>query len=617
MAQPAARSSPAPVPGSSPVRRRHAMPFGAEPGPAGTRFRLWAPLQAEVWLEIEGHGRQPMARAGDGWHELLADTGPGARYRFRLADGALVPDPASRFQPDDVHGPSEVVDPTAYRWRDAAWRGRPWHEAVLYELHVGSFTPEGTFRAVIDRLDHLQALGVTALQVMPVADFPGGRNWGYDGVLPFAPDSRYGRPEDLKALVEAAHRRGLMVLLDVVYNHFGPEGNYLPALAPLFTDRHKTPWGNAVNVDGEQSAAVRAFLIHNALYWIEEFHLDGLRLDAVHQIKDDSDRHLLAELAEQVRAAAPGRCVHLVLENEENEAARLERGEDGAPALFTAQWNDDVHHGLHVALTGESAGYYGDYQGGVGRLARALAEGFAFQGEVMHCRGTPRGQPSAHLPPTAFVAFLQNHDQIGNRAFGERITRIAPAEAVRAAAAVYLLAPQIPMLFMGEEWAAPQPFPFFCDFGPDLAAAVTKGRREEFARFPEFHDPGQRQRIPDPTAEATFDAARLDWSRLGHDPHAAWLDWYRRALAVRQADILPLLPAIGPHAGSYRVFSADAFAVRWQGGGAGDLMLAANLGPAPVAAVPAALGRVLWREGAEEGGRLEPWSVRWSVEPPL
>ena len=504
------------------------MPFGAELTPDGqVRFRLWAPSHAQIRLAIEGEtGLLPMRRDAAGWHELVtARAGPGSIYRFELPGGLQVPDPASRCQPEDVHGPSEVIDPAAYEWRQHRWRGRPWHEAVVYELHIGAFTPEGRFRAAIGRLDHLVRLGVTAIEIMPVADFPGRRNWGYDGVLPYASDGSYGRPDDLKALIDAAHQRGLMALLDVVYNHFGPEGAYLHRIAPeFFTDRHKTPWGAAINMDGRQAGPVREFFIQNALYWLEEFRFDGLRLDAVHAIIDDSPRHFLDELAGRVRAAFLERHIHLILENEENAARRLERAPDGRPRRYTAQWNDDVHHALHVAATGESAGYYADYLGRTDRLGRALAEGFAFQGELMPYRGHARGEPSATLPPVAFIAFAQNHDQIGNRAFGERLSAIAPPPALRAIGAVYLLLPQIPMLFMGEEWDAAQPFPFFCDFEPGLAEAVRRGRREEFKRFPEFQDEAARARILDPTAETTFNSAKLAWSDIADPPHAAALD---------------------------------------------------------------------------------------------
>jgi malto-oligosyltrehalose trehalohydrolase len=589
------------------------MPFGAELQADGrVRFRLWAPSHAEIGIELDGAAPVPMAREAGGWHALVTDRArAGTRYRFALPDGLRVPDPASRHQPDDVHGPSEVVDPAAHPWTDGAWRGRPWEEAVVYELHIGSFTPEGTFRAAIGKLDHLASLGVTAIEIMPVAEFPGRRNWGYDGVLPYAPDASYGRPEDLKALVEAAHARGIGVILDVVYNHFGPEGNYLWALArETFTERHHTPWGAAINFDGPGSEVVREYFIHNALYWIEEFHLDGLRLDAVHAILDDSPRHLLQELAERARAAAPDRPIHLVLENEENQASRLIRDTAGRPVQHTAQWNDDVHHVLHVAASGESSGYYAEYTGDTQKLGRALAEGFAFQGELMPYRGHARGEKSGGLPPTAFVAFIQNHDQVGNRAFGDRLHGVAPPEAMLAIAAAYLLLPQVPMLFMGEEWAASTPFPFFCDFGPDLADAVRKGRREEFARFPEFADPATRERIPDPMAETTFAAAKLRWEEIGLGPHAERLAWYRRILGVRRAEVVPRL-ARQRSGGTFDIVADGAVAVRWPEAG---LALAANLSAAPVAGFPRSTGRVIWQEGtAGEDGRFGPWAIRWSI----
>ena len=603
-----------------PAEHAHRMPFGTEllPG-GGVRFRLWAPRQKAVRLIVgEGGKALPMMAREGGWHELVVeDARAGTRYRFELEDGLRVPDAASRFQPEDVHGPSEVVDPEAFGWTDEAWRGRPWHEAVLYELHVGTFTPEGTFRGAIERLDDLVALGVTAVELMPLGDFAGSRNWGYDGVLLYAPDSAYGRPEDLKALIDAAHARGLMVFLDVIYNHFGPDGNYFSVYAPLFTDRHKTPWGAAINYDGENSQVVREFVVHNALYWIEEFHFDGLRFDAVHAIEDDSAEHLLHEIARRVRASRPGHHVHLILENEENQARLLERNGAGAATCFTAQWNDDVHHVLHTAATGESSGYYVEYQGDTAKLARALAEGFAFQGELMAYRGEPRGEPSAHLPPTAFVAFLQNHDQIGNRAFGDRITAGAPRAAVRAAAATYLLAPQIPMLFMGEEWAAPQPFLFFCDFGPELSDAVRKGRRQEFARFPEFADPKTRERIPDPTARETFTASKLDWSDRGRPEHADWLAWYTRALAVRRREIVPRLARGAGQGGRFEVFGPGAIAIAWTLGDGSRLALRANLSGDPATFAAEADDRVLWQEGEVPSGSgpggWGPWSVLWTL----
>ncbi len=597
--------------------RSHTVPAGAtllQDG--GTRFRLWAPGCRSVGLLLEdaaGGDSLAMTALPQGWHELTVPAaGAGTLYRFVLPDGTRVPDPASRFQPQDVAGPSEVIDPAAYGWT-VSWAGRPWNEIVLYELHVGAFTPEGTFRAAIGKLDHLASLGVTGIEIMPVWDFPGKRNWGYDGVLPYAPDSSYGRPEDFKALIEAAHGRGIAVLLDVVYNHFGPEGNYLPVYAPgFFTERHHTPWGAAVNYDGEHAGPVREFVIHNALYWLEEFDLDGLRFDAVHAIIDEGPKHLLDELSERVRAAS-GRPVHLLLENEDNEPKRLSR-QGGEPVHFTAQWNDDIHHVLHVAATGENGGYYADYcdadkAANTELLARALAEGFAYQGQVMPYRGSARGEPAAHLPPGAFVAFIQNHDQIGNRAFGDRLSRTAKPETMRALAAVYLLLPQTPMIFMGEEWGAAQPFPFFCDFDGELAEAVRNGRRAEFARFPEFQDPAQRDRIPDPLAESTFSSAKLDWSAIDADR----LGTYTALIEARRRHIVPLLPLI-TGGGSATEHGPGAVRVSWSLGGDRSLVLAANLSAHP-ADVPPAAGQPIWSEGDTVPG-LGPWSVRWSLETP-
>jgi malto-oligosyltrehalose trehalohydrolase len=602
------------------VTRSHAMEYGAEVRSEGqVRFRIWAPSATLVSLRIEGLTNSiPLNSLPGGWHEVITDEArSGTRYRFALADGTLVPDPASRFQPNDVHGPSEVIDPTEFKWSDSAWHNRPWSEAVIYELHVGTFTDEGTFVAAVGKLDHLVSLGVTAIEVMPVADFPGKRNWGYDGVLPYAPDSSYGRPEDFKWFIEQAHLKGLMVILDVVYNHFGPDGNLIPKYAPeIFTDHHKTPWGNAVNYDSDGSEFVREFVIQNALYWIEEFHLDGLRLDAVHAIKDDSPKHLLNELAERVREAASPRPVHLILENEDNRVELLRRGERGEPITYTAQWNDDMHHVLHTAATLETNGYYRDYKGDTEKLGRALAEGFAFQGEIMRARNSARGEPSAELPPGAFIAFIQNHDQIGNRAFGERINAIASEEAVRAIAAVYLLLPQTPMLFMGEEWGSSQPFPFFCDFEGELGELVRKGRRAEFANFPEFQDPSQRERIPDPQAIETFNAAKLDWHQIEEEVHSQWLDWYTKILKVRRELIVTHVAQMTGDAGMYEVLGVGALVVRfWNSSGDRQLMLAANLSDNSTDGFPEASGQTVWQEGPEQfGSQMRPWSVRWSFK---
>ncbi len=587
------------------MRRVHPMPFGTSILPeGGVEFRLWAPAARRVDLRRGAPGCDPvdaaMPRGADGWYALpVAEARPGDGYRFVIDGELAVPDPASRFQPDDVHGPSEVIDPAAYDWADGDWRGRPWHETVLYELHVGTFSPEGTYDGLARRLDHLADLGVTAIELMPLADSPGSRNWGYDGVLTFAPEHRYGRPEALKALVDAAHRRGLMVFVDVVYNHFGPDGNYLHRYAPqYFTERHATPWGTAINFDGGDSRPVRDFFIHNALYWIHEYHIDGLRLDAVHAIHDRSMVPILRELAHAVRAAVPReRFVHLVLENENNDASLLARGADGEPLAYDAQWNDDVHHTLHVIATGETAGYYADYADHPhARLGRALAEGFVYQGEPSrHRGGKQRGTPSTSLPATAFIPFLQNHDQIGNRAFGERLGALAPREAILAATALILLSPSPPLLFMGEEWNAPEPFPFFCDFSGDLAESIREGRRREFAHFPAFADPEMRRHIPDPLAPTTFAAARLDWSRVEQPAHRAWLDHYRRLLALRRDEIMPRLARMPAGVATLRVHDESVIDVTWRLGDGTDLQAIAALTAAPrrgLAIAPA--GRLLF-----------------------
>jgi 1,4-alpha-glucan branching enzyme/maltooligosyltrehalose trehalohydrolase len=596
------------------------MPYGAQLTEQGVRFRLWAPDCEQVALCIGRQGPRhelvlPMEARGGGWFELITSrAGAGTRYRFEVNGGLRVPDPASRFNPDDVHGASEVIDPAGFKWQDAEWHGRAWEEAVIYELHVGTFSPEGTFAGVIERLDYLAELGVTAIELMPVADFPGARNWGYDGVLPYAPDSRYGRPDDLKSLIQAAHARGLMVLLDVVYNHFGPEGNYLHVYAKkFFTEHHHTPWGAALNFDGPGNRDVREFFIHNAQYWLHEYHFDGLRLDAVHAIIDDSVPHLLTELATRVHAGiGRERQVHLVLENDANEARYLGHGR----GQYAAQWNDDVHHALHVLATGETDGYYVDYADApIGRLGRCLGEGYAYQGEASAYRDhVARGEPSVHLPPQAFVSFLQCHDQVGNRAFGERITHIAPEPAVRAAAAVYLLAPGIPMLFMGEEFAANSPFQFFCDFSGDLREAVTQGRRREFARFARFADPATQAAIPDPNTAQTFLDSKLDWNSLGDVAQADWLAYYRRILKLRREVIVPRLRGMGGGAAQFEVFAPGGLHVQWRLGDGSTLRLLANFSSEVVCTtVPA--GETVFASSPDAAkGMLDPWSVVWTLD---
>jgi malto-oligosyltrehalose trehalohydrolase len=597
-----------------PDRYAHLMPFGAELRDDGVAFRLWAPSREAATVIVDGATCAMEPRA-EGWFErTVRDARAGSRYAFAFPGfGPHVPDPASRFQPDGVHAPSEVVDPRAYCWRTTAWRGRPWHESVAYELHVGTFTAEGTYAAAATRLDGLARLGVTAVELMPLAQPAGARNWGYDGVLPFAPQSAYGLPDELKAFVDTAHALGIGVLLDVVYNHFGPEGNYLHAFAePFFTERHHTPWGAAINVDGEGAPVVREMFVQNALYWLREYRFDGLRLDAVHEIRDDSPHPFLEELAARVRAGVePGRHVHLVLENDANGSLLLER--------YDAQWNDDAHHAFHVLLTGETYGYYRDYAHEPARLlARSLAEGFAYQGEPSAHRGNaPRGEPSATLPTTAVVDFLQNHDQIGNRAFGERIGALAPVAAVRAATAVLLLAPAIPLLFMGQEWSASTPFLFFSDFGAELAQSVTEGRRREVASWPGFRGTGPQAGPPDPQDPATMRASVLRWDEQSEPEHAAALALHAELLALRHGVIVPRLAA-GGRGDGYQLMAPTALLVKWRFGDESSLGLIANLGPEPATVSYAIAGARIFSLGdvpaRADQAALAPWSVGWFLD---
>jgi maltooligosyltrehalose trehalohydrolase len=600
------------------------MPFGAQLLEDGrVRFRVWAPAVRRLELGLEDAADRrwfPMTPQPGGWFGCVTEqAGAGSRYRIRLEDGMQVPDPASRYQPDGVHGPSEVVDPRAFDWSDDGWCGRPWEESVLYELHVGSYTPQGTLAAARERLGYLAGLGITAIELMPLGAFPGTRDWGYNGVLPYAPHHGYGRPEDLKALVQEAHAHGLMVLLDVVYNHFGPEGNYLHCYAPaFFTERHQTPWGAGLNFDGPDNRTVRDFFLHNALYWLEEYNLDGLRLDAVHAIQDDSRPDILEELAAAVQAG-PGRHrqVHLVLENDDNAARYLLRADDGRARGYAAQWNDDFHHACHVLLTGETHGYYRDYAADpLAHLARCLCEGFAYQGEPsVYRQHRPRGEPSGHLPPAAFVTFLQNHDQIGNRACGERLSRLAPPEAIYAVTALLLLAPSPPLLFMGQEWGARQPFPYFCDFGSGLAAAVTEGRRREFADFPAFREPAARARIPDPLAAETFRTAVLDWTQAETATGRDWLALHRRLLRVRH-DWQVYRYREAPHT-QWRRLDARALQVSWHWEGEARLTLLANLDAAPSSGAPRPPGACGYATHAALGrdpGTLPAWALAWYLE---
>jgi maltooligosyltrehalose trehalohydrolase len=562
----------------------------------GTTFRLWAPMASRVDLLLD-KASVTMIEQDNGWYTLsLPNAGPGTRYRFRIDDDIDIPDPISHFQPEDVGGPSEVIDHTYYRWQSDNWRGLPWEQAVFMEAHVGTFTREGTFRAMIERLDHLAETGVTALELMPVADFPGRWNWGYDGVLLFAPDSAYGRPEELKALIDAAHQRGIMIFLDVVYNHFGPEGNYLNRISPsFFSSDRQTPWGVAIDY---RIPEVRAFAIENALHWLRDYRFDGLRLDAVHAIVEPGEPHMLNELAVAVNefASASGRHVHLVLENDDNAAHFLT-----PPGGYRAQWNDDYHHAWHVFLTGERTGYYRDYADAPAHIARALGKGFCYQGELSPFRGRTRGEPSVRLPRADFVNFLQNHDQIGNRPMGERLATLSDPTALEAALTVMFLQPGPPLMFMGDEWGAREPFPFFCDFKGELAQAVRDGRRREFAEAYARHG----AEIPDPLSEETRDAATLDWAALKQPPHTRRLALTQTLLSKRHRHVAPLIPAMNTPGVVH--FESGVLCARWAASRK-SLLLLANLTDA-ARPRPADLvwGNPIW--GETPLALLPPWSV--------
>jgi maltooligosyltrehalose trehalohydrolase len=588
------------------------MPFGAEIDRAKTRFAIFAPDAPNV-KAVVNNTLHAMQQKQEGWRELvLGDAGPGSRYIYKVRDDLRAPDPAARYLPDGVHAAAAIIDPSSFEWSDGEWRGRRWAEAVIVEVHVGTASSEGTFAALTGKLEHWRDVGVTAIELMPLSDCPGSRNWGYDGVAHFAPNASYGTPDDLKRLIDRAHALGLMIFIDLVYNHFGPSGNYLHLFSKsFFTERHQTPWGAGLAFDEQR--VVRDFFLHNALYWLEEFNVDGLRFDAVHAIADNSEKHILAEIAEAIRTAFPDRYIHLILENEENEAKWLERGKDRKPRFYTAQWNDDVHHCWHVLLTGEDEGYYADYvDNPVTRLGRGLAEGFVYQGEPMKIRqGKPRGEESAHLPPTAFVAHLQNHDQIGNRALGERLTALTAPEKLALAHAGLILSPQIPMLFMGEEWDASTPFEFFVDFSEseELSKAVREGRRREFRHFKAFADETDAARIPDPTAEKTFLDSKIDWSEITREPHARVLGGIRHLIAIRHREIVPLISSRYFDA-SYRVDN-EVLKVEWRFE-AGGLGFAANFSGVPAKTDLSQSARLIWQSPSvslENGqAKLDAWT---------
>ncbi|MCD7045971.1 malto-oligosyltrehalose trehalohydrolase [Pseudomonas petroselini] len=575
-----------------PLRTLETWPHGAIMLDAQhTRFALWAPDAFYVSVELENGKSVAMLPQAEGWFETEIACPAGTRYRFNIDGEMDVPDPASRAQASDVHGWSVVVDSLAYQWRHSNWQGRPWHEAVIYELHVGAM---GGYAGIEKHLPRLAELGVTAIELMPLAQFPGDRNWGYDGVLPYAPQASYGTPEQLKHLIDSAHEHGLAVILDVVYNHFGPDGNYLGQYAKgFFQEDVHTPWGAGIDFNRRE---VRDFFLDNALMWLLEYRFDGLRLDAVHAIDNPE---FLKELAHRVREQVDtGRHVWLMLENELNQAGLLQHD-------FNAQWNDDFHNVLHVLLTGETDAYYSDFaQDPTAKLARCLGEGFIYQGHTTR-HGHVRGEPSGHLPPSAFVAFLQNHDQIGNRALGERLHQLCSPQALKAATALLLLSPMIPLMFMGDEVNASEPFLFFTDHHGELAEAVREGRRNEFKDFAAFQDPERRERIPDPNALPTFLQTTPSFDENEHT------QLYRQLLSLRHRHLVPHLP--GSVALGAEVLADHAVSARWRLGNGSVLRIDLNLSAVPLD--HPATERVLFETPANAGATLPPYSARVTLSP--
>lgn len=576
--------------------------WGAEFVAADTvRFRLWASGQSEVTLRLSAKDIE-MTPTGNGWFEVeVAGVKPGEEYQYVLADGKTVADPASRAQRDDVGGPSLVIDPARYAWQNTGWAGRAWEETVVYELHIGTFTPQGTFRAAIDKLPHLAGLGITMIEVLPLAQFGGRRGWGYDGVLLYAPHAAYGSPEDFKAFVDAAHGYGISVVLDIVLNHFGPEGNYLPLLSPdFFHPERTTPWGAAIAWDVD---AVRRYIVEAPLYWLQEYNLDGLRFDAIDQIEDSQQPHVLIEIAQRIRAEIPQRPIHLTTEDCRNVIFLHPRDADGSAPLFTGEWNDDFHNAVHVFATGETHAYYQDFADQPEKgVARALTEGFIYQGQVSPQSGEARGVDSRGQPPVTFVDFIQNHDQVGNRAQGERLISLAGADRSKVMLAMLLLSPHIPLLFMGEEYGETHPFLFFTDFHGDLARAVREGRAREFAG----HAGHEGESVPDPNAEQTFIASRLDWHKPETPEGQAWMALTRQLLTLRQQYIVPLLARAGGHSGNVVKTTPGFLAVSWTFP-QGTLSMAVNIAatPQPLPDLP---GETIFA-WPDRGGDLPPHSI--------
>jgi maltooligosyltrehalose trehalohydrolase len=543
--------------------------FGARPVRGGVRFRVWAPSARHLTLVIHdgpAAGEYSVPKDDEDVFDLIVDrAAAGDRYNYRINGGDLRPDPASRFQPEGVHGPSEIVDPSAFQWTDARWGGRPAADRILYELHIGTFSPEGTFAGATSRLEEVRDIGVTVIEIMPVADVAGARNWGYDGVCLYAPSRAYGRPEDLRRLVDHAHQLGIAVLLDVVYNHLGPEGAYLPSFNEgFFTDRHVTPWGCGVNLDGPGSVMVRRFILDNACYWVREYHADGLRLDATHALIEDDQGAIVREIVNQTREVT-ARPVFIHAEDHRNLAPMVEDPALGGWGL-EGVWADDFHHIVRVLLARDAHGYYADFRGTAHELARTIQHGWLFTGQPSTRSGQPRGSDASRVPMYRFVVCLQNHDQVGNRAFGDRLHERVPPEAWRAASALLLTVPMTPLLFMGQEWAASTPFQYFTDLEAALGEQVTEGRRREFAAFPDFSDEQARHSIPDPQARSTFESSRLRWDERAEPAHRAVLELYRALIALR-LDHPSALGASAGVAGDAVALDDETIAVRRADGG--------------------------------------------------
>ena len=546
---------------------------GAELQGASVSYRTWTTGKKKVSVVIfddRGNVMRELAmeREATGYYSVVdPDSSPGTLYKYRL-DGNLVPDLASRFQPQGVHGPSQVVDGRSYRWTDSKWKSPTLHELVIYELHIGTFTPAGTFEAIAAHFDHLKGIGVNAIELMPIADFAGDRNWGYDGVSIYAPCRAYGKPDDLRSLVNAAHLAGLAVLLDVVYNHLGPDGNYMGVYSDhYFNSSHHTPWGAAFNLDGPDAAPVRRHFAENPLYWMNEFHLDGFRLDATHAIPDDSPKHLIQEIAEKVQALG----AFVICEDPRNERELILSREQGGYGC-DAVWADDFHHVVRVQMTEENEGYMGYFKGSMEELLKTVREGWLFTGGLQK-DGIPRGTTGADIEPEHFVHCISNHDQVGNRAFGERLNQMISPAAYRAASAFLLTEPYTPMFFMGQEWASSSPFLYFTDHHDELGKGVTEGRRKEFAQFSDFQDPVKRARIPDPQKVTTFTNSKLNWSELERSPHLETLRLYRDFLSFRQANLTDR------HRGHWQVgqVASKTIAIRYRRKDAGDILVIVQL----------------------------------------